>query len=453
MMLFSALLFSAILFSAPATFAVEKPDFQQRDAELEAQIPPKWRPAFEAVYETLDENLKAPDSKNPFWHVHPSPKYQAVYLWDSAFISQIWLRRDRRIAKDVIRSVLHLQLPDGRIPHMVSIFETSDLTQPPVLSWAAARIANESSDSLFATKVYSGLRSYHRWLYRNRHLKNGMFFWKHPYESGIDNSPRFGARDESYYIDTTSMAAIDISSYMVVDSESLVSLVDLILKRTDISEARRAKLTADRAVYVKQGEDLRTLVQTTLWDEKTGYFYDRFSKDGKFLNIPTIASFFPLFAGIATHDQAVRLMEHLRNPREFNTLIPLVTVARNSKKFEKDCWRGPIWINTAYMVIQGLKRYDQPELAKYFSRKLVEGVYGTWENTGKFVEFYDPDRYDFKELTRKKGTGPFGLSASSDPIEVIMHLVAKQWFLGPKPVDHFVGWTGLVNNLALDEVN
>lgn len=90
-------------------------------------------------------------------------------------------------------------------------------------------------------------------------------------------------------------------------------------------------------------------------------------------------------------------------------------------------------------------------LAQDLSRKLIGGVFKVWEQTGKFVEFYDPERFDFVQLSRKKGTGRFGLSASHNIIDVVMHLIGKQIILGTKPVNHFVGWTGLVNTLTIEE--
>jgi neutral trehalase len=191
-----------------------------------------------------------------------------------------------------------------------------------------------------------------------------------------------------------------------------------------------------------------------LWDQASGYYFDLDIRSDKFIKIPAISSFVPLFAGVADQNQAQQLLEHLLNPQEFATPIPFPTVARNHIEFEKDCWRGPVWINMAYLVIQGMKRYGFKQAAVTQSQSLVDGVYKTWANTGAFVEYYDPDRFDFKQLSRKKGEGLFSFfSASRDPWKILMHLVGKQMYLGQKPVSHFIGWTGLVNNLAIEELD
>src|SRR5690606_657206 len=84
-------------------------------------------------------------------------------------------------------------------------------SQPPLLSWASWRIYQKSKNLDFLKKVYPKLKLYHEWLMKERQHPDGLFFWKHPYESGIDNSPRFSTRSENKFEDTTKMAAVDMS--------------------------------------------------------------------------------------------------------------------------------------------------------------------------------------------------------------------------------------------------
>jgi hypothetical protein len=127
-------------------------------------------------------------------------------------------------------------------------------------------------------------------------------------------------------------------------------------------------------------------------------------------------------------------------------------VSHSDPAFEKDTWRGPVWINTSYLAIRGFKEYGDSESVHMFSKHLVDSVYRVWSQTGTFYEFYDPDRYDFIEVSRKKGTGFMGLFNSYNPFKVINHLIMKQLILGTKPVNKFVGWTGLVNTIAIEEL-
>lgn len=405
-------------------------------------VRPEWRAGFDAVYSKLEENLRQPNRRNPYYHVHPARKYIGVYMWDSAFISLIWKDHNPAIAQDVIRSVLHRQYPNGRIPQVVSILGPNDngISNPSVLSYATLEIVRKTRDLGFVREVYPKLRAYNNWLFSARRLPNGLFYWLLPYESGIDNSPKYSNRDESVVSDTTEIAAADASAYAVLDSESVAELADMIGEKADAAalRARAAQVTG--------------LMRGYLWHEGSGHYLDRNVRTGKFIATATITSLIPLIAGVPTEAQWLRLRQHITDPTKFFTKIPLPTVSHSDRLFEKDMWRGPVWINTAYLVIKGVKRYGDAALTRELSEKLVTGVYKTWDYTGQFYEFYDPDRFDIVELNRKKGLGPLGLSGSRNPVQVAKHLVTKRLILGPKPVNHFVGWTGLVNALVIDEL-
>jgi glycogen debranching enzyme len=417
-------------------------------------VPGYWDGGFRAVYDQLQKNLRPPGKDNSFWHVRPAPKYPGVYLWDSAFISLIWKNKNPAIAEDVIRSVLYNQQKDGRVPHVVShigpIKSVSKWTQPPVLSWAAQDILSLSHDVNFATDVYPKLRIYNQWLWKNRRLQNGLFFWLHPYESGIDNSPRFGDRDESHLIDTTHIGAVDLTSYIIMDNKALASMAKFLIENN--SKLDRQALEKDIQLFESQAEQTTEALNKNLWDEESGYYFDLDLQTGKLKKIVTVASFFPLTAHAASDRQYLRLREHAVNTKEFNTIFPFPTVSHSDPTFEKDMWRGAVWINTSFLVIRGIKQYGDQNLVRYLSQHLVDSVYKVWSLTGTFFEFYDPDRYDFVQVTRKKGSGFLGLQNSPNPISVIKHLFLKQLLLGTKPVDHFIGWTGLVNTLAIEEL-
>lgn len=383
-----------------------------------------WEEGFQAVFATLFLNLQPPDVLSEIRYAHPAPSFNGIYLWDSAFTAQVWKHWDLQVAEDVNQAVVNLH-EDGRLQHVVATFTESKYTQPPVLAWSLARLVEMQPHwphEDLREKFFEPLAAYNRWLYRNRCHENGLFFWEHPYESGIDNSPRFSSRDESEFADTRKMAAPDFCAYVILQNEALAELAELL------------QLENERRQYLRQADELRERMNVELWDEKDGLYYDRNYTNGEFIRSSTIASFLPLWAGVPDVSQAERMREHLENPRAYNTLIPLPSVALNNSAFAKDMWRGPVWINTAYGVIQGLRRYGFDKLASEFSFRLCDGVFRTYKNLGKIYEFYDPERCDLEELHRKLGNR------------------FKHFTLGNKPVSEFVGWSGLVNTLIIDDL-
>lgn len=384
----------------------------------------EWREAYEDVFRVLCKNLKTPNTFFRGYRAHPGPPYKAAYLWDTAFISLIWAYWDSKIAEELIYYVLRFQKPSGKIHHavaeiLVKPYAYSE-SQPPLLSWATWKIFEKSKNIEFLKRTYPKLKKYHEWLMLERRNHEGLFFWKHPYESGIDNSPRFSNRDESQTEDTTKMAAVDFSSYMALSMESLAKM----------SEALH--LPSDTKNYRDQYNTLRSKINERHWHEEDGTYYDWDYRKNNFIRMETISNLTPMVAGIPDDLKAKKLMLKIMDEKIYNTKIPFPSVARNSPLFIKDMWQGPVWINMAYLGVLGVKRYGYDPEAKYLAMKIAGGVFETWKNKGYFYEFYDPDRFDIKELHRKKGN------------------LWKKITLGSKPVKNFVGWTGLANVLILD---
>jgi len=206
---------------------------------------------------------------------------------------------------------------------------------------------------------------------------------------------------------------------MILDCEALAELAALLGRDGEAEN------------FLREAAALKRCMNEILWDEDAGLYFDR-AEDGGFIRSRTVASLMPLWAGAPDEARGRRLIAQILSPEAFNTLIPIPSVALDDPDFERDMWRGPVWLNTAFAVIEGLKRYGAHAAAAELAFRLCDGVYRTYEACGHFYEFYDPTAYGTNELFRKRG---------------------NQWkriTLGGAPVADFVGWTGLVNTLALE---
>ncbi len=383
-----------------------------------------WVEAYDALFAKLCRNLKTPNRFFRGYRAHPSPRYIAAYLWDTAFIAQVWMYWDPKIAQELMYYLLRFQKKSGIIHHavleiLVKPYPYSD-SQPPILAWTSWRIFEKSGDVEFLRKVYPGLKRYHEWLKLNRRHPDGLYFWKKPYESGIDNSPRFTNRSESWMDDTTKLASADISAYMAGSMEALEKMARVLGYENDAHE-----LSAEYA-------HLKFMMNTKLWNEAEGTYFDWDYRKNAHVKVDTVSNFSPMAAGIPDSYQAKRLVQKAMDPKKYNTKIPFPSVSRDEKTFVKDMWRGPVWINMAYLGVYGVNRYGYRSEAAYLGKKVAGGVFETWKNVGNFYEFYDPERYDIKELHRKKGN------------------LWKRIEMGSKPVKNFAGWTALANTLVLE---
>jgi len=373
---------------------------------------------FAAVNVILFGNLQRPDVLSAHRYALPGPAFRGVYLWDSAFIAQIWRWWDRGVAGDVLRSVVALRDGD-RLQHVVADFIQSAFTQPPLIAWSLAALVEDGADNALAAELYPALTGYHGWLLKHRRLSDGLFAWQHPYESGIDNSPRFSNRDESRFKVTTGTAAPDFSTYMVLQCEALAAL------------ARKVGHDADAAQFAKEADEIRAAMNARLWHEEDGCYYDRDHASGEWVRVRTIAALLPLWAGVPDEKKARRMLAQIIDPQRFGTLIPFPSVARDERSYELDMWRGPVWVNTAYGALLGLQRYGFHREMAELGWRLCEGVYHVFAEKRQIYEFYDPSVASIAALARKRGNW------------------WKRLTLGGGPQREFVGWSGLVNTVMI----
>jgi putative isomerase len=92
---------------------------------------------------------------------------------------------------------------------------------------------------------------------------------------------------------------------VAMELEALSSLADL-LNRSDDAALLRQRLGT-----------VKSLVSDHLWDNTTGLFVNKFVSNQTFYRRISPTSFYPMQAGIATPEQAERMMSTLVSPRHF----------------------------------------------------------------------------------------------------------------------------------------
>jgi len=207
-------------------------------------------------------------------------------------------------------------------------------------------------------------------------------------ESGMDNSSRFdpdGPWDN-----------VDFCAYAVSDMRCLALI------------ARELGLVEDAARWETQAETMGARMNALLWDEERGFYYDR-QTNGHLSRLKSNAGFLPLFAGVASAEQAARLVDHLTAPDEFWSPVPVPTIALDEPSHEPDMWRGPVWVNVNGMIRVGLDRYGYHDLSQAIRRKTLEEINRWYRATGCIYEYYDCQGETPPRLLNRKGApGPKG---------------------------------------------
>lgn len=337
-------------------------------------------------------NVHTAEGKIPCrWTTPDRVPHRHMWLWDSVFHSLAIVQYNPELAKDAIRAVLSQQRDDGFIPHMMNPVDCSDVTQPQVLAWGAWEVYQKTKDKAFLKESVEALEKYLEWDIKNRDLNgNGLLEWMSEPgyencrcgESGMDNSPRFDG-DEN-------VDAVDFSVFLARDCRYL---------------ARIFEELGNEGNYEKwQGryEITKKMINELLWDDKDGVYYDR-TFSGKFSKVLTPVCFLPMFAGIATKEQAERMVKALTDETLFWTENPIPSVVKTHSTYSTDMWRGGVWLNYNYFVITGLKNYGFDGLAEELCEKTLDMVNKWYKKTGSIFEFYAPEGEIAPYFCERKG--------------------------------------------------
>ncbi len=338
-----------------------------------------------------------------FAYTCPSPgRYPWQWYWDSCFTAISWRHFDRQRSRRELESLLAAQREDGFIGH--TIFWNHPLTgrrrhtynvtspdaamtasiQPPALAWAWQIAVGDPT-------AVAGIRRQHQWLEANRDLDGDGLLWiVQPDESGLDASNQFDPiwrrrahglpgfvrlvhRNRRLGYDLRRIADAGGPVCLEIVTNVLYILSRLALGLPSLTDA---------------------LVART-FDERRGLFTSR-SKTSSAGGDPghdRVAH-----AACATRSAGGDRSPSCRAAPARSTALlaaraPPSVSAKETSFSPRDprligrgrIWRGPTWINTAWLVWLGLRRLGYEQQAAELARRLAATVSGAglWE-------YYEP---------------------------------------------------------------
>jgi hypothetical protein len=350
-----------------------------------------------------------------FAYSRPSPShYPWQWYWDSCFHAIVWRRFDATRAESELRSLLDGGRGDGFIGHTIfwdrpvdwqrrwtynvtsrSAPSTSTI-QPPLLAWAW-RIA--VGDPAREPRI----DAHHRWLESNRDLDGDGLLWiVQPDESGLDSSSKFDAvwglraharplfpfliaRNRRYGWDARRVLAAGGPLMCEVVTNVLWCLARLAAGEPSITPALVARL----------------------WDDRRGLFLDTARGEvarlddtdpiggDRRIRVSTWSALAPLALPDLPEEIGRRLVEeHLLDPRKYWLPYPPTSVSAQEPSFEprrwraplrRLYWRGPTWINSAWLIWIGLLRSGYEPEALEMTNLLAGAV-----ARERLREFYEP---------------------------------------------------------------
>lgn len=356
----------------------------------------KYRRVLVKAMITLNSNWCSP--AGDILTAGSNPSYNGfidgIWSWDSWKIGSANVFYNPEQAKDEMRTLFDYQAENGMVPDFISYNKSHNNwrdSKPPVAAWGVMNVFRETGDKEFLAEMYDKLIKFHNWWYTDRdHDHNGVLEYGSTdgtliaacWESGMDNGVRF---DDAVMLQNGENAwsmnqeNICLNSFIYAENLILAEMATILGKEDDAK-----KYTADAEV-------IKEFVQTKMWDEETGFFYDTRLGTGEHIKVMGAECWLPLWAGIATPEQAAKVKEKMMDPEKFNSTLPLGTLDISHPRLRpvRGYWRGPVWVDQVYFGITGLRNYGYNKEADYLVEKFVNNAQGLTTD-GPIHENYNP---------------------------------------------------------------
>jgi alpha,alpha-trehalase len=324
--------------------------------------------------------------------------YNELYYWDSYFMVQGMLDDEHKeLVLGILEDLVYLFKRFKIIPNASRLYLTSR-SQPPFLTsfiWDAydafvmdkkwlgkmIKVAEAEYHTVWmgtrkpnARQVYKGMSRYYDFNYLHDIAET---------ESGWDMTTRFGRK------------ALD---FLPVDLNAL-------LYKYEMDFARYYHLIDDKRTAAKwevAAKYRKKVMNGLMWNGLRGMYYDYNYKKEKRGTVSSVATYFPMWAGMVDKKQAEVLVKALRRfeqkgglattDQALNQRVPGV-VTPGSMPTQ---WAYPNgWAPLHFMVVKGLQRYGYDEDAKRIALKWVRTNLDWFNKHGIFLEKYNavaPDK-------------------------------------------------------------
>lgn len=395
----------------------------------------------------------------------PSPRlYPHQWSWDAAFIAMGWAQLDPMRGIAELWSLLKAQWSTGMVPQISfdlnvgrGVYEpgpnvwgtalhapagtaTSGICQPPVHAIALRRIRDvaatrspevlrEVDDAI--VDLYPKLARWHRWLRTARDPDGtGLVTILHPWESGLDNSPRWDRplsvvdpdatageppRPDLTYVHDPGERPTNadyrryrylVEQLVAIDHDQVKAMAEhpfrvadvlfsAILAAADDELADLAPVAGhpDAADGHRADADRTRAALEQAWDPELQACLDQDRITGRSVRADTIGGFAPLIAGCST-DRAAVLVDRLIGPTYAGAdglawPLPLSTATTDPRFDRRGYWRGPQWPPITWLLWRSLQRLGHRRTAEHLRSTAIEQLRDV--GCTEYVEPYSGD--------------------------------------------------------------
>lgn len=347
--------------------------------------------------------------------------------WKNGMLPNIIYGTEKRYSDDIWHSRVARHAPKH--------IKTSGITQPPMVAEAVVKIGeylHKKERREWYRSVFPNLLRYHEWLYRERDPHGeGLIVLLHPWECGLDNTPswisemrysrlprwirlikvlRLHSMFNVLRGDTKYLPAYERID--VIDALGFYNIVRRLRRKKYETRLilRHANLAIEDLSFnsiLIRANTLLTEIAEEIHEEIPGWLWERMKKAPHALELlwneeqqqylsrsfttfepitePSIMEFLPLYAGTISKRRAAVLVASLQS-RHWHTTYPVASVPKHSSYFQPlRYWQGPTWINTNWLIAEGLQRYGYQAEAAHIRQQSIALV----ERGGSY-EYFSP---------------------------------------------------------------
>lgn len=336
--------------------------------------------------------------------------YPFVWLETQPMGGEMYAKRNIKVALNNQLIFMENQREDGRLPGIIrnvgnDVVPGYNHYQGYCFPYHAVNmyyLAEQNKDYL--EFLYDVLERFDNHLWRERCNNDAgcLELWCE-WDTGEDNCKRLADAPHEWEKSTPPEGfgrlpyhSMDIMGY---SHEGRTALAEI----SEILNNGRQKFWQDKAL------EIRRKMKDYLWREDKGAFFDR-DCNGDFIDCLFQGNIKAMYFGCMDAAMAERFIrEHLFNPREFFTPMPLTSVAADDKYFENvavNSWSGQVQSLNYQRIIRALENYGKYYELTVFAKKYFEAII----KNGFFPQQFDPFTGIAKRVSQNGGYGPAALS-------------------------------------------
>ena len=317
--------------------------------------------------------------------------YEKIWLETQPMGGAMYASRNFTVGLNNSLLFMRHQREDGRIPGSIAVIDGTVTPQfnkfqgfcfpAPALDlyYLGGR------DSEYLEQLKTTLERFDAYLWRVRDSDgDGCLESWCKYDTGEDHAMRYGDAPDPWEEETppqgcavVPMASMDVMSFSYSARDTLAQI------------ARIQDDGAAAARWMAAAAQVREKIVAYLWDDDRGACFDR-DKNHLPQSVLTHNTLRCMYWNSLPAPLAARFVkEHLRNPEEFWTPMPLPSVAVNDPLFRNvttNNWSGQSEALTYQRAIRALENYGYYTLIPELGRKLMEAI----GPECRFVQQYDP---------------------------------------------------------------